>query len=81
MAQDGHPVHLLQFQIQYNHIGTFSAKELQALLSVLHEKHLMTPVSENAVEEISVAPIVINHENRHKYVFFLRRVLFKLHHG
>ena len=66
MAQDGHPVHLLHFQIQDNHIGLFSAKELQALFSILREEHLIALVSENGVEEMSVAPIVINHENRHK---------------
>jgi hypothetical protein len=49
----------------------FSAKELQAFLPILCKKHLIALVSENGVDEMTVTPIVINHENRQTRVVAL----------
>src|SRR4029077_8322140 len=63
LSQDGEPIHLRHFQIKHNDIGTFSAKELQALPTTLSEDHVIAFPPEEPVKEITDALLIINHQN------------------
>jgi hypothetical protein len=62
-VQDCQPVHLRHFQIEHNDIGVFLAEELEASLSILRKHHIIALPTEEGIEEMSDAPIIINHQN------------------
>ena len=50
LLQDGHPMVLQHYQIKHNDVGAFSAKELQAVLTIRSGDHLIAFPTEKRVE-------------------------------
>jgi hypothetical protein len=65
--QHGNSTHLRHVQVQHHDIGTFSPKEFHTLPTTIREDHVIALPTEECVEEISNAFLVIDYKNfRHE---------------
>jgi hypothetical protein len=63
LLQDREAIHPRHFQIKHHDIRPFSAKEIQTLLTTVSEDHVIALPTEERVEEVPDALLIINHKN------------------